>query len=148
MSTTDEIEQKLNQALQLLQEAQSALGELRRSDGPAQVMSRIQGAQAMRASPLALVPHRKSGRERAAFYLHIESTANPANDKILRVLGDGGLIEADRIETELKKDQGYRTERWNSRQYQAVVETRMMQVRQGASNVGALKAEDLRGVQQ
>lgn len=144
---TEEVERKLNQALQLLQEASAALGELKRSEGPAQVMSRIQSAQAMRqpASLAVVRTARRERKERAAFYLHVWTVKDPANDKLFRVIGDGGLMEADKMETELRRDASYKTERLNSRQYQALVETRLSEVRAGKNNVGCMRAEDLRG---
>lgn len=154
---TEEIERKISQALQLLQEASLALGELKRGEQPAQVMSRIQAAQSMRqplpVPSLALVPQARKPvlpkKERAHFYLHIAAANDPTNDKIFRVVGDAGLVEANRIQSELTNDPSYKVDRLDSREFQALTEKRLRMVREGASqHVGAMTAEDLRGAVQ
>lgn len=146
MSTIDEVEAKLTEALKLLADAKRGLQ-------PASVMSRIQGAQGMRGAtlgglPLSLVPTqvpKTKKLERAAFYLHYWLKDSPQKDDILRVLGDGGVAAADKIATELSARPEYMVERLNSRQYQALTETRLGMIRKGQMDVGATSARDLRG---
>ncbi len=148
---TTEIEKKLQQAMQLITEVGAMLAENKRAHTPAQVMSRIQGAQTMRAPTLVPPPPMEAGRkrpfkERAHFYLRIASTQDETNDKIFRVLGDAGLVEANRMQAELKSDPSYKVERLDSREFQALVERRLRTIREGATGyVGTTKSEDLTG---
>ena len=153
----DEIERKLQQAMQLVTEACAMLAETKRGQAPAQVMSRIQAAQSMRAPSLVpslqvAPPTRKPildgapKKVRAHFYLRIASTQDETNDKIFRVLGDAGLVEANRMQAELQADPSYKVERLDSREFQALVERRLRTIREGAKGyVGSTKSEDLTG---
>jgi hypothetical protein len=154
----EEAERKLSQAMQLITEAGIALAETRKGQAPAQVMSRIQAAAARpqeASPPMMLVRGHSSatgkkakGSERAHFYLHIWATNDVLNDRIYRVLGDGGLTEANRMQAELSKDPGWQTARLDSRTFNALVGARLKQVREGATMyVGTTGAEDLRGPQ-
>lgn len=148
----DEIERKLAQAMQLITEVGAMLAESKRAQQPAQVMSRIQAAQGAARTP-SLVPPlsvvRKAvapGKERAHFYLRIAAANDPTNDKIFRVLGDEGLLEANRMQAELKGDPSYKTERLDSRAWDALKLGRIRMIREGADyHVGSTSAEDLRG---
>ena len=146
----DEIERKLQQAMQLITEAGAMLAETKRGQQPAQVMSRIQAAQGAARQPLVMVPPhaspKKEVKPRAHFYLRIASANDETNDKIFRVLGDAGLVEANRMQAELSTDPGYRVERLDSREFQALVERRLRTIREGATGyVGTTKSEDLTG---
>lgn len=153
MSAIEEIERKVNIAMQLLKEAASALAEEKKGAAPAQVMSRIQAAQAARPqlqAPLQLMPKQTEQRkaERAAFYLHIAMKADPTNDILYRVIGDDGVMEALRMEQELKENPLQATKRLDSREYEALVKRRVREARHNAGiQIGTITAVDLRGPQ-
>lgn len=158
----DEIERKLAQAMQLITEVGAMLAEAKKGQVPAQVMSRIQAAQGMR-QPLSMVPSiiapplakpkkqkaakgSKDRGNRAHFYLRIASAQDETNDKIFRVLGDAGLVEANRMHAELATDPSYKVERLDSREFQALVERRLRTIREGATGyVGSTSSENLTG---
>ena len=85
---------------------------------------------------------------RAHFYLRIAATADPTNDEIWRVVGDAGLIEANRMQAQLASDPQYVVERLDSRSFDALRLSRLRMVREGATgHVGCMEAKDLRGPQ-
>lgn len=99
----------------------------------------------------SLKPERKNRKnvhrgERAYYYLHIAQAQNPNQDVIYRVVGDRGLSEANRLETEAKNDPSVSVERLNSRQYADLVSRRLKQIREGAGYlVGCSEAINLVG---
>ncbi len=96
--------------------------------------------------PVAKRPVARTRRTRAHFYLRVMPGGAENMDTLYRVLGRGGLAEVNRIEVEAVTT-GSRTERLNSRQYQALVDNRRQMIKHGMGTtyVGAIEAVPLTG---
>lgn len=132
---TQQIAQQLAQIARMTNELQMALRP------PPPIVKAVQPAPRP-----TLKPATKQRRTRAYFYLRVLPTGVETNDIIYRVVGPGGLTQANRIEQDITL-MGGRAERLNSHEYALLVESRRQAIKHGTATevLGALDAITLTG---